>query len=317
MSTIRPMLRTLGDAALRHRLFVVAWLCMIGMTMPIMAATSSPETAPLTVVDNHDRHVTLASPARRAITTAPHATELIYAAGAGDFLIGTTQGSNYPPAARSVPSIGHVLRPNLEIATVLQPDLLIAWQPFASDHLSDLMQRIGVPVFYSDPRTLTEIADAIQTLGQLFGTEAHADRTASELRQRLAILQERYANRQPVRVFIQAGEQPLYTLNRHSILSDAIRLCGGINIFDDLTPLAPQIALESVLVAQPDAIIIGAIDTEDADRQRRMWDRHGLSAARQGNVLSFDADTLYRPGPRLIDAAEQLCQALDRIRRPQ
>ncbi|WP_415808892.1 cobalamin-binding protein [Bordetella muralis] len=270
--------------------------------------------ATITLRDDHGHIITLPAPARRAITAAPHATELVYAAGAGSYLAGIAQGSNYPSAALALPSIGTTLRPNLEIATALQPDLLIAWQPAVPDPLADLMRRLKVPVFYSDPRTLDEIPDAVETMGRLFGTEGRAIPAAEALRARLAVLSARYTHLAPVRVFIQAGLQPIYTLNGHSIVSDAVRLCGGINAFADISTLAPQISLESVLAARPDAVVAGSAGPDDARSNLQAWQQHGLPAAQQGYVFSVAADALYRPGPRLIDVTEKLCEDLDQVR---
>lgn len=303
--------RAAGFAGMTWLALTTGLLCLAGT---IVEAAPTLVARPLTVLDDQGRSVTLPAPARRAVTATPHATELVYAAGAGKFLAGTVQGSNYPAAALSLPSIGSAQRPNLEITTVLQPDLLVAWQPSTPDPLGDLMQRLNVPIYYSDPRTLAEIADAVQTMGRLFGTETHAESVADALRTRLAALSARYSHSRPVRVFIQAGSQPLYTLNRHSIISDAVRVCGGVNVFGEMATLAPQIALESVLAAQPDAVITGATSPDEASRHVRTWQQYGLPAATQGYVFSLDADALYRPGPRLIDVTEQLCQDLDRVR---
>jgi len=280
--------------------------------MPAAPSDAAPST--ITLHDDQGRQIILPGPARRAITATPHATELVYAAGAGAYLAGTAQGSNYPAAALALPSIGTTLRPNLEIATALRPDLLIAWQPAVSDPLGNLMQRLNVPVFYSDPRTLAAIPDAVETMGHLFGTEAQATPAAQALRARLQALSTRYAHRSPVRVFIQAGLQPIYTLNNRSIISDAIRLCGGINVFAQAPTLAPQISLESVLAARPDAIIAGAIGPDDERTNLQAWQQRGLPAAQRGYVFSLNEDALYRPGPRLIDMAEKICADLDRVR---
>ena len=283
------------------------------------AAIAAPITAlsasdPITLRDDLGHSITLAKPARRAITAAPHATELAYAAGAGKFLAGTAQGSDYPSEARTLPSIGTALRPNLEIAAALQPDLLIAWQPVVPDSLASLMQRQQVPVFYSDPRTLAAIPDAVETMGHLFGTETQAATAAHALRARLDALSSHYSQRSPVRVFIQAGLQPIYTLNDHSIVSDAVRICGGVNVFGSAAALAPQISLESVLAAQPQAVVAGASDAAEEQRTLQTWLQRGLPAAQRDHVYSFNQDALYRPGPRLIDVAEQLCKDLDQVR---
>lgn len=270
--------------------------------------------AAIQVRDDQGRVVSLAAPARRAVTLAPHATELVYAAGAGEHLAATIRGSDYPPAARQLLVIGDGTQPDPERVAAIRPDLLIAWQPAAAAPLARVMDKLGVPVFYSDPQTLSAIPDAVERLGVLFGTEAQARPAAQALRARLDALAARYAGRRPVRVFVQAGLDPIYTLNDSSIVSDALRVCGGVNIFGQAPVVAPQVTLESVLAARPEAVLAGISRPEDAARNLAAWQALGLPAAQLGHVYGIDADALYRPGPRLIDAAEAICADLDRLR---
>ncbi|WP_447917580.1 cobalamin-binding protein [Achromobacter aegrifaciens] len=277
-------------------------------------ATGQAGGAAIQVRDDQGRVVSLAAPARRAVTLAPHATELVYAAGAGEHLAATIRGSDYPPAARQLPVIGDGTQPDPERVAAIRPDLLIAWQPAAAAPLARVMDKLGVPVFYSDPQTLAAIPEAVERLGVLFGTEAQARPAAQALRARLDALAARYAGRRPVRVFVQAGLDPIYTLNDSSIVSDALRVCGGVNVFGQAPVVAPQVTLESVLAARPEAVLAGISRPEDAARNLAAWQALGLPAARLGRVYGVDADALYRPGPRLIDAAEAICADLDRLR---
>lgn len=290
---------------------------LAGLAMPPSAtaqAAPGPATAAIQVRDDQGRTVPLAAPARRAVTLAPHATELVFAAGAGDRLVATIRGSDYPPAARQLPIIGDGTQPDPERVAAVRPDLLIAWQPGAAAPLARVTDKLGVPVFYSDPQTLAAIPDAVERMGALFGTEAQARPAAQALRARLEALAARYAGRRPVRVFVQAGLDPIYTLNDSSIVSDALRVCGGVNVFGQAPVVAPQVTLESVLAARPEAVLAGISRPEDAARNLVAWQALGLPAARLGHVYGVDADALYRPGPRLIDAAEAICADLDRLR---
>ncbi|MFY4256697.1 cobalamin-binding protein [Achromobacter xylosoxidans] len=280
------------------------------------AATSVETPAAIHARDDRGRDVTLAAPARRAVTLAPHATELVYAAGAGAYLVATIHGSDYPPDARALPVIGDGTQPDPERVAAARPDLVIAWQPSAAAPLARVMDKLGVPLYYSDPQTLAAIPDAVERLGVLFGTETQAAPAAQALRARLDTLAARYAGRAPVRVFVQAGLDPIYTLNHASIVSDALRLCGGVNVFEQAPVVAPQVGLESVLAARPDAVLAGVTTPADTARNLAAWRAMGLPAALAGHVYGIDADALYRPGPRLIDAAEQLCADLDRLRQP-
>ncbi|ADP13865.1 periplasmic binding family protein 1 [Achromobacter xylosoxidans A8] len=304
-------------------------LCAVGATAGQAAAqtaagsAASPATASgpasataaaIQVRDDQGRAVSLTAPARHAVTLAPHATELVFAAGAGDRIAATIRGSDYPPAARQLPVIGDGTQPDPERVAAVRPDLLIAWQPAAAAPLARVMDKLGVPVFYSDPQTLAAIPDAVERMGTLFGTEAQARPAAQALRARLDALAARYAGRRPVRVFVQAGLDPIYTLNNSSIVSDALRVCGGVNVFGQAPVVAPQVTLESVLAARPEAVLAGISRPQDAARNLAAWQALGLPAARLGHVYGVDADALYRPGPRLIDAAETICADLDRLR---
>ncbi|ARP88058.1 cobalamin-binding protein [Bordetella genomosp. 9] len=271
-------------------------------------------TPAVSVRDDRGRAVVLPAPAARAISLAPHATELIYAAGAGSRLAGVAKGSDYPPAALSLPSVGDALSPDAERLAALQPDLVVGWQPGAVANLLPLLRAINVPVYFSDPRTLRDIPDAVARMGGLFGTEDVAGPAAAALRARIDALARRYAGRQILRVFVQAGREPLYSLNGGSIVSDALRLCGAINVFADAPIAAPQVSAESVLARRPDAVLVGTAGEETLRASEAMWRGLRLPAALSGHVIGIDADRLYRPGPRLIDATEALCQDLDRIR---
>ena len=303
-----------------HRALTTAGLTLLLALGPALAygapggADAASADAPLHVRDDRGRSVTLAAPARRGVTLAPHATELVYAAGAGDYLVGTVRGSDYPPAARALPVIGDGTQPDAERVAAARPDLLIAWQPSAAEPLARVMDKLGVPVFYSDPLTLEAIPGAVERMGVLFGTEPVARAAAQDLRKRLEALKTRYAGRRPVRVFVQAGLDPIFTLNDASIVSDALRLCGGVNVFGQAPIVAPQVTLEGVLAARPEAVLAGVARPEDTRGNLAAWQAMGLPAARQGHVYGVDADALYRPGPRLIDAAEALCADLDRVR---
>lgn len=290
-------------------------LTTAGLALMLALGPALARGAPaIQVQDDRGRNVALEAPARRAVTLAPHATELAYAAGAGDFLAGTVRGSDYPPAARALPVLGDGTQPDAERVAAARPDLLIAWQPGAAEPLARVMDKLGVPVFYSDPLTLAAIPGAVERMGVLFGTETVANAAARDLRARLDALKTRYAGRRPVRVFVQAGLNPIYTLNDASIVSDALRLCGGVNVFGQASIVAPQVNLEGVLAARPEVVLAGVAGAEDTRANLAAWQAMGLPAARQGHVYGIDADALYRPGPRLIDAAESLCADLDRVR---
>lgn len=253
--------------------------------------------------------------AARVIALAPHITELIYAAGAGERIVATVLSSDYPPAALAIPRIGDGIHVNVEQALALRPDLLIAWLPHgAAQVLAPAASSLGIPLIYSRPEKLGDIPGEIARLGRLFGTEAQAGMTAQALRLRIDTLASRYAQRKPVSVFIEVGASPLYTIGKDPLLNDALRLCGGVNLYANATIAAPQVVLEDLLARRPDVVIVAPGRPGEHDEARRRWIGLKLPAALRGHVYAIDPDTLFRPGPRLIDATEQLCHYLDEAR---
>jgi len=151
-------------------------------------------------------------------------------------------------------------------------------------------------------------------MGRLFGTQATAEPAADALQARVQALQARYAHKRTVRVFLEVGTNPLYTIGTDALLNDVLRLCGGVNVFGDSAMAAPQISAESVLVQQPGAVVTADTPPQRLTARRAYWSGLRLDAALRGHVYGIDPDRLYRPGPRLVDAAEQLCKDLDSAR---
>ncbi|MDB5775513.1 MAG: putative Cobalamin binding protein BtuF [Herbaspirillum sp.] len=293
------------------------------MTLPrLLTATAAllltvAQAAAITVHDDAGNFVTLAAPALRIVTLAPHATELLFAAGAGDRIVGAVSYSDYPAAARAIPRIGSNSQIDFERLIALKPDLLVVWLHGNAVRQLEKLRGLGIPLFYSDPQVLDDIPDAITRLGRLAGSDAQARQSASALRARLTALRAQYGGRQPVRMFYQVWQRPLYTLNGQHIVSDAIRLCGGVNIFAALKATAPVVSVEAVLLENPEAVISGDIKSDDG---LALWRAYpALTATQRGNLFALDGDLLSRPGPRMIDGAAALCRILETVRahRPQ
>lgn len=254
--------------------------------------------------------------AGRAITLTPHITELVFAAGAGSHIVATVISSDYPPAAANIPKIGDGLNVSLEKALTLNPDLVIGWQDSgAARTLAPSLARLHIPLIYSRPETLADIPEQIQRFGRIFNTQAAAEPAAQALRQRIHALQEKYARAKPVTVFIEVGASPLYTIGHDPLLNQVLQTCGGINLFAGAPAAAPQIDAESLIVKQPDVIITTGPTPERYRQRVEDWTRLQLAAARNHHVYNVNPDWLFRPGPRLVDAAEALCADLDEARR--
>lgn len=261
------------------------------------------------VVDDAGAAVELAAPARRIVTLAPHAAELVAAAGAASRLVGVGAATDRPPEARALPVIGDANAIDVERILALEPDLVVAWPWAAPGQVGRLRSR-GIAVFMSAPRTIDAIAGDIERLGALAGTSSTAARAAREFRARIAALRASAWNGEPVRVFYQLADAPLYTIGGDHTITQAIALCGGVNVFASLDVPAPVVNVEEVLAQRPALIVAGtagAVRPAWLDDWRR-WP--GLPAARDDGLAVVDADLLHRPGPRFVDGVAQLCAAV-------
>jgi iron complex transport system substrate-binding protein len=281
-------------------------------------AFSAPALADLVFKDDSGQEVRLKAPARRIITLAPHAAESLYAAGAGDRLVGTVDYSDYPPEAKKLPRVGGYSRIDLEAVAALKPDLVIAWESGNNMPQVDKLKALGLTVYVSQPNKMENVADQLERFGQLAGTEAAANAAAARFRTRLESLRAAHAGKPRVRVFYQIWKTPLMTVGGPQIISDAIRLCGGDNVFGHLQRMAPNVSVEAVLEADPEAIV--ATGMGDARPEwLHDWDKWTrMTAVQRDNLFHINPDIMQRHTPRILDGAEKLCAHLDvaRSRRP-
>jgi iron complex transport system substrate-binding protein len=280
------------------------------------AVASVPVRAAVTVTDDAGQTLTLAGPAQRIVSLAPHATELLFAAGAGDRVVGVSAFSDYPAVARVLPQVSGGVRLDIEQVVALKPDLAVGWSSGNARSDLDALRRFGIPVFIAEPKKLDDVAATLVTLGRVVGREVEAQAAAEQYRARLATLREDYRERTPVRVFVMISAQPLMTLNHAHLFQDVLRLCGGRNVFAARDTLAPSVSYESVLIEDPDVILFSSsLGTEQA--MREWWrERIDLRAVRLGRVYAMPADTTLRQTPRVLDGAARVCAALDAARQP-
>lgn len=258
-----------------------------------------------------------ADPPGRVVTLAPHITEMMFAAGAGESVVGTVVSSNYPAAARALPKVGDgVAGINAEMLARLAPDLVLAWhESGAVKAVAPLLERLRIDVGFLAPARLDDIPDQIERLGKRLGTTEQAGRTADALRGELRELRGRYAHLPPVSVFIEIGHSPMYAAGKDTLLNDALRTCGGVNIFQDGPLAALPIGVERILAERPDVILAAAPTPQDERRAREQWASLGLAPETGSHVYGIDPDTLFRPGPRLIEATGGLCEKLEHARK--
>jgi iron complex transport system substrate-binding protein len=285
------------------------------LLVTLLAACSGAALgAPVAAIDARGTSIELVEPAKRIVSLAPHATEMLFAAGAGDRLVGVLAPADWPPEAARIARVGTAAGVDLERIVALRPDLAVVW-PYLAPAQIERLRAMGIPIFVSDPHAPAAIADELERLGVLAGTPESAARAAASFRERLAALRLREQGAAKLAVFYEIWNQPLYTVGGRHLITAAIALCGGDNVFGSLSVPAPAVSVEEVLAARPEAIVAG---TDRAVRPRWLdeWKRwKSLPAVGSDNLFVVDANLLHRAGPRFAAGAEQLCNALDRARK--
>jgi iron complex transport system substrate-binding protein len=274
--------------------------------------------AGITVTDDSGATVTLDTPARRVVSLAPHVTELLFAAGGGARVVGAVRYSDYPKAAQSIPRIGDNTSLDLERIAALHPDLIVAWRHGSASRQMDRLRALGIPVFYSEPHRLADIASNLDRLGVLLGTQAQAHKAADAFDADIARLRARYARRPSVSVFYQVWDDPLMTLNGDNVFSEVIGVCGGVNAFAGEAPRVPTLSAEAVLAVNPEAVVTATPGATSPERPLPALDRWkrwpSLIAVARGNLFGIDGDLINRPTPRIALGAAALCRDLEEAR---
>lgn len=275
---------------------------------------AAARAAPVAVTDDAGNHLTLPGPAQRIVSLAPHVTELLFAAGAGSKVVGAVEYSDYPEAAKAIPRVGDNQRLDLERILALHPDLIVVWRHGNAQGQLEQLHRLGLPMFYSQPGKLADIGPAVEVLGRLAGTDAVAAQAARQYDERLARLTKENLGKAPLKVFFQIWDQPLMTVNGTQLISDAIRTCGGQNVFGALPALVPTVDIEAVLAADPQVIVATGAD---ASRPPWLddWKRwQHMAAVHRNNLFYLPPDSITRLAPRVLDGVEMLCRQFDEAR---
>lgn len=280
----------------------------------LLAVTSRAE---LSVRDDSGREVRLAAPARRVVSLSPGLTEMAYAAGGGGTLVGAIRYSDFPAAAKALPIVGDAHAIDFERIVQLEPDLVLVWGSGLNERHKARLRSLGLTVFESEIRRAQGIPDTLRRLGALLGHAATAEMAARRFETQWQALAERHRGKAPVRVFWQLWHEPLMTINREHLISEAMRVCGGVNVFAELPLLTPTVSREAAVAADPQ-LIAGSGRQQDAERDFAAWRRFGavgaVSAVRQQRFASIDGDLIGRMGPRFVEGAAGLCGAIERAR---
>lgn len=286
------------------RRLLIAILCL----WPLLAAAN------IQVTDDSGQTLTLKAPAQKLVSLAPHITELVFDAGAGDSLVGVSAYSDFPEAAKSLPVVGDANHFDIERIAALKPDLVLAWGSGTPRAAIQRLQDLGIPVAVIEAGELSDVARELGMIGKLTDHEQSALAAAKDYLDRLGDLRKTYAGRPPITVFFEISRHPLFTVNGKHPISQAIRLCGGRNVFADLDTLAPSVSLEAVLQRNPEVIVATGKGGEAARDMLRWLRWTGLAAAQYTNLYLVDGDLITRSTPRMLKGVETLCTDLDEAR---
>ena len=269
--------------------------------------------AEISVLDDSHKQITIGEPARRIIAVAPHLAELAYAAGAGERLIATVRGADYPSDVLALPSVGDAAGLDFERIRQLEPDLILAW---GSGNKPADLNRLALgsaAVFVIEPRDVNDIPRHLRTIGALAATQSVAEPAAQRIERKLQQLRQRYAGSSTIDVVVEIWHQPLFTVGDAHLLSDALQVCGARNALPGYPLPAGPVPLEDVLAADADVIL--SLTGMGQDDAQASWSEYLSVSGRQApQLVSLDPDLLTRPGPRMVEGIEMLCGRLDQVR---
>ncbi|HET6756016.1 MAG TPA: cobalamin-binding protein [Burkholderiales bacterium] len=291
------------NAKARPSLSVIGWIAAIGIA-----------AAEVRLTDDAGKTIVLDAPARRIVSLAPGVTELLFAAGAGEHIVGASRYSDFPERAKSIPRIGDSSLIDFERIVELKPQVAVVWLSGNSERHLYKLRTLGIPVYSTQPNTLADVSRSIRQLGKLAGTEATAKKTADAFDAHVAELRARYSGKPVVSVFYQISVRPLLSINGQHLIDDIIRLCGGRSIFADAKPFVPMVSVEAVLIANPEAIVTAGGEP-GLDTGFDTWRKFPRLLARlRGNFIVLDSDTISRQSDRVLEGARVLCEELEAVR---
>ena len=268
--------------------------------------------AQISMRDDILRPIIVKQPAARIVTLAPFLTELVYAVGAGNKLVGVSQFSDFPPEAQKLPQVATGAGFTLERIAALKPDLVLAWKDGFRKEDAERISGFGAVVYVSVARKLEDIPRLLEVIGILAGTDGV--RAKIDFENKLAALRKTNEGKPKVTAFMEIWHRPLTTISGNHFMDQALEICRADNVFKDLTRVAPTIEWEDLYAKNP-SVIVGAGSAADEKEFRDNWTiRAGLDAVRENRLVYVANDALQRPSTRVLSGIEDLCKGLDAFR---
>lgn len=286
------------------------WIKIIFLVLCVFLMSQLALASAVSVRDITGVKVILSKSASRLVVLSPSSVEVLYEIGAGDKIVATVDYADYPAAAKKLPRVGNAFSVSIDAIVRYQPDLVVAWKSQAQDKVIERLRELGIPVYLTNPLKFEDIAYDMESLGQLTGLRSVANKAATKYRVHLSDLRKRFSHRKPIKVFMQINESPIFTVNNKSHIGQVIKMCGGRNIFANASALAPQVSIEAVVRAAPQAIFVTLMQRFD------MWlSWPTIPAVAKKALYTLPDDIVSRTGPRLPEGIEIFCKKIDEARR--
>jgi iron complex transport system substrate-binding protein len=282
--------------------------CVLAATLLVLLPAAGSAR---TVKDQTGRMVNVPENPHRLVSLAPNITEIVYALGLGDELVGDTDNCDFPPRATSKPHVGTMVNPSLERIVALKPDLALGTPEANRRETADQLERLGVPVYGVTANTLAGTLASIEDLGKVLGRAAEASRLVAQMQARIDRVGNRIKGQPEPRVLLVVWYRPLITVGPGTFIADVIRAAGGNPIGENLKGEWPRLTLEELLPLNPDVILFPKTESfsPSLEEFRALPGWKDLRAVKDGRMC-FVSETIERSGPRLVDALEELANLL-------
>lgn len=272
-----------------------------GNTVPSPSAVATR-----VVTDDLGRAITVPVKVARVVSTAPSVTENIFAVGAGDRLVGVTTFCNYPEEAKSIAKIGDTMNPNMETIVAMKPDIVFVSSASQLEAFTKTLESNGIAVYVTNPESLDGVINGLVHFGDLFGTQEKANALVADLKRRIAALLPYDGAAKYLKVFVQISKEPLFTIGKRSHLTNVLPLAGGESVTANVETAYPKLSKETASTLVPEVIIL----SESDDNKEPNEAFKNSPAVEYGRIYKINADLISRPGPRLVDALEQIAKCL-------
>ena len=265
-----------------------------------------------TFTDEVGRTLEVNGPPQRIVSVAPNVTEILFALGLEDRLVGVSVYCQYPPAALKKEKIGGYINPSLEKIVALRPNLVIGIAEGDLKTFVDKLAGLNVPVYITNPRDALEVLTSIQKIGEVTFAPEPARKISRSMEERVRGVQEKVQGQPRPRVLHILDFNPLISVGKGTFVDDLIRLAGGRNVAETAAGKYPRFSMEEVLVQDPEVILLASMKSQDPMvKQRRWWERwKTISAVKQGRIYVLDSDLIHRPSPRMAEGLEQVARAI-------